>query len=432
LTSPTATLPPPPTRARRLAGVAVAALVLVAVLLGPLRTLTRPGFRFNDFAVCWTASRTLLTGGNPYDPAALAGLWHDQGIPQYVPDLSLYHSIVTPATLVALWPLAALPAKVAWWTWIALTLTLWGLAAVAAARAARLGPTDRRTGLFLSAAFLFGPFVSGAGNPGVPAGCLMVLAVAAATRRRDGLAGVCLGLACALKVQLAVPLLAYYAFRRRWRLAGVAAAVLACVVTVAAVQLAAHPSPWRQDWANNLAESRRPGGQNDYTPANPNRDHIVNVESIVASITGSRAVAAPAGLAIAATLGITLLVLVRKGHPDDLLADATAAALCALPVYHRYYDTIPLLLAVAWAIGPRGKSAGPWRWFVLVPLACYLVPVGWQTNLLRRGIVPQSIETTPFWQVLVMPLPAWVLLTVVVALLGAVARVNRTRTTPAP
>jgi len=190
-------------------------VVLVVIVVFPLATDAGVPFR-NDFAAYWPVGRLLLTGQNPYDSSAIEALQHSVG------DTLGGDSVVryAPWALVPLLPFAAVPFVPGWYMWIAVQVLLVGLSSVWLWRL--LGGSDR-PGVALVVAFGFpaGLFVALGGQIG---GILLfgvTLFLWAVLRRRDILAGVCLGL-LTTKPHLFLPLglvaLFWAVHERRWKI----------------------------------------------------------------------------------------------------------------------------------------------------------------------------------------------------------------------
>jgi hypothetical protein len=97
-------------------------------------------------------------------------------------------------------------------------------------------------------------------------------------------------------------------------------------------------------------------------------------------------------------------------------------AITFLPVYHRYYDLTVVVLLLGWMVWAWD---GPWRVqarVMAVSMVPLLAPVGWQTNLVRKGWVPHWMGGTGWWDVAVMPIFSWVLLLICVVAVWGMAR----------
>jgi len=99
--------------------IAILAGVLFIALLGPLgRRLEM--VHANDFSGFWSGPRTVLVGGDPWDPTSYVDTAVELGTKK--PDANVYDYM--PWVLFALLPLAALPLEVAGWIWMILSMTL--------------------------------------------------------------------------------------------------------------------------------------------------------------------------------------------------------------------------------------------------------------------------------------------------------------------
>lgn len=226
------TTPPPADEFRRpRTGLSVlTAFVLVLIVALPLATAADVPFR-NDFAAYWPVGRLLLSGQNPYDPAAIEALQRSVG------DMLGGDSVVryAPWALVPLLPFAALPYVPGWYLWIAVQILLVGASSVWLWRL--LGGSGR-PGLPLAVAFGF-PAGLIAGLGGQIGGILLFgvsLFLWSVLRRRDVLAGVCLGL-LTTKPHLFLPLglvvLLWAVRERRWKIPVSSVLYLAGASTVA-------------------------------------------------------------------------------------------------------------------------------------------------------------------------------------------------------
>jgi len=193
-----------------------------AAWLYQVLALQGPGMVW-DFYPLWQAGRWSLEGRDPYSDALTLELQlHSYGRPAQGEEDA--HTFAYPMpTLCALLPFCLLPLPLAQATW--LSTLLWGLVW------AMVGLTDvlnwpraplARAGLLVWSLLLY-PVAWGLllGQPAVLAFVLLVAALVALKRQRDGWAGVALALAT-LKPQLTVlaaaALLLWSAWQHRWRL----------------------------------------------------------------------------------------------------------------------------------------------------------------------------------------------------------------------
>jgi hypothetical protein len=205
---------------------------IVVLLIVALTAVSGVPFR-NDFAAYWPVGRLLLTGQNPYDAGGIEALQRSVG------DMLGGDSVVRypPWALPLLIPFAALPYVPGWYLWIFFQTLLVG---VSSAWLWRLLGGHDKPGIPLAVAFGFpaGLFVALGGQIG---GVLLFGVSAflwAILRRRDIVAGVCLGL-LTLKPHLFIPLgilvLLWSAREERWRIpaAAVLTTLAGCIVALA-------------------------------------------------------------------------------------------------------------------------------------------------------------------------------------------------------
>ena len=95
--------------------IAILTGVLFIALLGPLGRRLEMVHQ-NDFSGFWSGPRTVLVGGDPWDPTSYVNTAVELGTKK--PDANVYDYM--PWVLFALLPLAALPLEVAGWIWMVL------------------------------------------------------------------------------------------------------------------------------------------------------------------------------------------------------------------------------------------------------------------------------------------------------------------------
>jgi hypothetical protein len=211
-----------------------------------------------------------------------------------------------------------------------------------------------------------------------------------------------------LKLQLGAPIILYYLLRRRWRAAVWSAAMFSLLTLISMTRLQAAGVVWAGDWLTNIQQSSTAGGPNDFTPPNNTRDHLLNLQLPFYAITESRAIANALAWSVTALLVAALVAL--RSRDDELLQLAIVLILVLLPIYHRYYDAIVLIVALTWSLHTRAKLP-------LLLMLPFLLPVGWAMNLIARGYVSGDLLSSRLWNVLVMSQQAWMLLFIAIALL---------------
>jgi hypothetical protein len=379
-----------------------------------------------DFASVYAAARTWMHGGDPYDLPSVVQTWREAGAFSHR-DVSYFATVYPPSSLVTLMPLAALRAGPAMVLWMALCLALLAMQFAALIDMAQIRRGDGGRLLLWGAALASAPLQFGllSGQLSMPAISLCILAFWCAGRERDGLAGALLGLACAVKPQMAAPFVMYYLVLRRLKIAGVASLVAAAIWAVAIGAMSVSHVHWVAGWSQSVAATTRLGGVNDYGWTNRFRDEIIDLKMLLIGVFHN-----PLALR-AAVGGVTIVLLAcyvggfARRRPatsrDQLLALAALSALCLLPVYHRVYDAAIFTTALAWGLaeldGPRRGAAGA----VLVAMTVFLIPFDSVKSLGSRLHRLSALGQSWWWQTLVVPHYAWGVLATAIVLLAVMA-----------
>lgn len=388
----------------------------------------QPQYEAADFAVVWTSSRAWICGADPYDRTRALEHWLAAGgnadiMPedavggpeQWMPILGI------PPLLPMLAPLAMLPAPAAVVVWYAIVSAL--LLAQTAALALMTGSSLLRPRglLILAATLAFAPVHEcfGYGQASGPSVSFVIISIWAAAKRRDVLAGVLLALASALKPHLGGPFLLYYVLLGRWRVGSAFAIALGLLSALAIVPMTLRGTPWLAGWLENLAFGASPGGLNSTLIENPARFHLLNLQVIFQGISGGDTWANAA--AIFVTMALAAWFAWRRIHAretDELLFASAVGILTLLPVYHRFYDAVLMLLPLAWAIEhfrDRPRAA----WPILGFAATFLVPARVIARLGELlGTAPAAVHVW-WWDVLIEPWRTWLLLAGLVLVIRA-------------
>jgi hypothetical protein len=388
-----------------------------------------------DFASVYAAARTWIHGGNPYDLPGVLATWHACGVFSDR-DVSYFATVYPPSSLCMLMPFALLPGSFAMQSWLALTLVLIALQFAALVDLAGLRFGDPRTLILVAAGLASAPFQFGilSGQLSMPAISACVIAFWLASRQREMWAGVVLGLACALKPQVAAPFVLYYLMLRRWSVGGMAVIVGGTVMSVAVLAMRISHLDWLAGWKHSIALTTQIGAVNDYGWSNTLRDEIMDLKMLLVSIVHNPALLRVGVDAVVVVLGLCYLRAFRwggVGKRDGLLAVAGLTAISLLPIYHRVYDAALLTTALAWALaeldGPRRRYAIA----MLVPMALFLVPFDFTATVGRRVHLVDAISQTGWWQTLFAPHYAWGLLFLTTAIVVTMSRIFSRSAMPA-
>lgn len=380
-----------------------------------------------DFVSVHAAVRTWMHGGDPYNVEAVTATWKSANIFSDR-DVSYFATVYPPTSLVTMVPLAILPAPYAMTVWMGIMLLLIALQFAALADLAKLNWKSPEFmllvgGALASAAMQFGIL---SGQLSLPAISLCILAFWCANRNRQILGGALLGLACAIKPQLAGPFVVYYIVLKQFRLVAAAAVVGGIIGVVALGAMHFTEINWMQGWKASIARTQQIGEVNDYGWAGTFRDEIIDLKMLVVSIGLSKT--ALSGLIGLIVLGLCIVYVAvfpfKTARRDDatLLTLAGFSALILLPIYHRVYDATILALALAWAVsnldGPRRRHA----WMMIIPLLVFLVPFDIVKSVASRRPHLYDIAHSWWWQSFIAPHYAWGLLGVTLVILYVLKR----------
>ena len=222
----------------------------------------------------------------------------------------------------------------------------------------------------------------------------MILAVWAVRCERPTLAGVILGLATAIKFQVALPFIVFYLLVRRWRVGAVALWILAAISVIGIVPLELHHIPWFTEWTSNAGRRRCcPAAKRSDPAAVPTQPDqraelaLCHLRQRQYGETLARCFAVPRGVSRPAAIK-TRAGIISPGS-------SCVALLSFLPVYRRC-TTRRLALLLTWAIAALRT---PLRNAALVTLLllselwvppsrscrCFLRHVAWVERIAKRG-----------------------------------------------
>jgi hypothetical protein len=383
-----------------------------------------------DFVSVYSAARTWAHGGDPYDLPSVLASWRATGL-FAGREPTTWATVYPPTSLLMVLPLALLSPTAAMAIWLVLVIGMLVAQFLALADMARIRWREPLALILVGAALESAPVQFGvlSGQLSMPAISACIIAFWCVGRGREKLAGVLLGLACAIKPQIAAVFVVYYVCLRRRNVSVYAVLLAAAIglIAVAAMQLS-HVD-WVRGWTQSIAASSRPGGVNDYSWADPYRDEIVDLKMPLASFVHNglllRIAAECIALALAAWyVGMRMREGLRSAR-GELLALACLCGLALMPIYHRVYDATLLVTALAWALaeldGPRRRLALG-AMIVMLPL---LIPFDSVQSVQNRWHGVYLLSQTWWWQSLVAPHYAWAVLAVTVVLLMAMKNERR-------
>lgn len=374
----------------------------------------------SDFRPAYFSARCLLSGGDPYNQAAMQRAYARAG--QARPAESASDRMLEtrneylPSDLPFLAPFALLPFAAARALWVALIGAAFALAAVLMWRSA--APAPLAAGALLCFALVNSASLMAFGNPSAIAVSLCIIAAWCFVEQCAAAAGVlCMAAALCIKPHTAgfvwlFFLLAGGVYRKRalQTLAVAAVAGIAGAIWVSAI--APH---WIAELDANLLAFIGRGAMNDPGPATSGGRGIHMIVDLQAVFSFFRDDPRFYNLASYGVCAPLLLVWgwgathVRASRASAWLGLAAIAALTLLPVYHRQYDAKLILLALPacallaaergrvgrWAVGLTTVAFilnGDWTWVALdaLLLRYHLAGIGPHVNLLAFP-VPLSL-----------------------------------------
>ena len=403
------------------------------VVRGPVRAI-RTATHFNDFLSPYIQASAWTRGLDPYSPETLLALW-PEGAPRFlflpieVADGSILRKRGIPTaypipSLVLIAPLSRLPWGLAYGLWLAIHLALFGLMLSALVALAGFSCRDPLAVLLVAFTLALAPFHTGlvTGNPALIAVEAAVISLWTARQGYDVLTAILLTVSAGLKPQIGFCFLLYYLMRRRWRLLGRTLALLMFLTALGLLRMALAHTPWLANYLKDNQVLLESGILSHFTPANPMRFGLINLQVVLYSLVGSVSVANRLAVSIGATfLVVWLVVILRRNRRDEeeleLLDAGAIAVLSLLPIYHRFYDAALLVLPLCWAM-VSFRKARTFSSLTLLLLLPFLIPGGTILESLESaGRIPSTFASRWWWQRVVMPHEVWLLVLLSILLL---------------
>src|ERR1700728_425790 len=398
------------------------------VVRGPLRVAT-DGMQWNDFMSPYIQAKAWLLGKNPYRTDELLKLWPTDNLRPLFVDRDAAAGLLEkkrgipspypPLTLVLLSPFAKLSWTSAMRVWIVVNVAALLASLLALLSICGVSWHDPRGQLFLASAFALAPIQTGiaTANPAILAVALTVATVWAAHVHRNYTSGILLALAICLKPPLGLCLIVYYLIRGHWKIVSVAAATTALVTGVAIMRLTWTGVAWLPAYRENATAIFGPGALDDFSPADPARLNMINLQVLFSSLWAGRSLANALALGCGAFLAGVWLWLCIKQRRHELLEIGTIFVLSLLPVYHRFYDAALLIWPMCWSILVVTK-----RSVTLLTIALILpffIPGAALLDRLAQGqkLLPAAVLDGWWWNLVVMPHEVWDVLFLSVLLL---------------
>ncbi len=329
-------------------------VTLVGTGKGLLSIIKSSPDAMHDFVVPYAGAKCLLLGCDPYDPvqvhqtfAAAGGQRNDRVDWAYTPP------VYPPSTLIELLPFAFLryhAARMVWFlvssvVFIASFLLFAGLVVPA------YRPWMALLGALLRVSKATA-FATDAGQASFIATGLAAIALWCFIRGRNKLSGcICLGIATGLKPQLAGIVFLYLILRPVFRWSAVKAGIIAVAILLIGgvwLSLSAPSRQWRTELSEQIRTSQQPGAINDPSVANFSSQEIVDAQAAWALVTRNPSTYNLLAYLLFAALALPFVIRTwGDAETNSRMFGALGAIACIgmLPVYHRMYDLLILLVA---------------------------------------------------------------------------------------
>jgi hypothetical protein len=366
-----------------------------------------------DFPTLYASAKAWFIGGDPFDNKYLESL-----LPHVTVDQRLISgSINTPASFPLVTILILFPFHVAQWLWIGLDVLLAVMLMLVLAKLTGISIDRRWLCGFAAFVFALAPIhtSSALGQTSIAVTACIVFCLKYHMEGRETTAGILLGIALALKPQMAVMFLLFHVVCRHWKLVSSAAAVSAVSAAIGFTRLALARVDWQPTYSDNLRSfTQGPGAVTGDNVLMLNAH--VPLSFIVANAAYVHAIVILIG-ALALTMIMRLNVSMPSVRETTVLLYSCVSCLTPLVAYSRFYTASLLVIPLAWAVSAlyyRGFSF--WPFTIVLLIIPFLVP-GTAMLLSMASILPAALRGSILWRCFVLPHETYVLTALLVLLL---------------
>ncbi|MEM1444522.1 MAG: glycosyltransferase family 87 protein [Planctomycetota bacterium] len=383
-----------------------------------------------DLEIVLTSARAWWQGLDVYEPETFRAVWDEMsGERTRTFEEGEASSLYPPSTYVLFAPLSAVGLPMARMIWTGLNVAALVLASGALAKWVAIATPSRGwvtlAWIFLATMLLYAVQTHFRfGQTAIVSVALMLWALATfdtgrtydrpMSRGRWVLAVLAAGTAVAIKPQLALPLLGYAVLRGWW-----AATVGSVGVALAWLALGWGWMAWHgQSVFPGLPRNVQRIGDTGISSAKLDsvyRHQLINTHVLVHALIEDARVVAWVVRCLVGVVALSVAAAVWKhGRQTDALAALSAiAALSLMVTYHRGYDAVVLMPAVAWCVrelvtARRSGMPRPAVWVTVVLLLPLATPGGTlMTTVADKHWLPDVLRNTWAWNALLVPFQAW-------------------------
>jgi hypothetical protein len=166
------------------------------------------------------------------------------------------------------------------------------------------------------------------------------------------------------------------------------------------------------------------GVLSDFTSLNPTQWGLINSQLLTYEFFGDRTLANNAAwmaFGLLACWWMFRTIQRRSNRSNYTLLDLSAmAVLSLLPIYHRFYDAVVLIIPLAWLFGNWKSLDRSVKVVVGIALLPFLLPGGTMLQVLQsEKRIPTSVSSAWWWRMVVLPHEVWALIALSLVLLYA-------------
>jgi hypothetical protein len=390
---------------------------------------------FNDFLSPYIQAKAWVLGLDPYSPQSVAKLWPDTAMrPESLNREADTGTLIidrgiptayTPSCLLVIAPFTALPWSTAASLWMSINVCLtlvWMILLMPAGWQWR----ETRSLAFLACALALAPFHTGLAtlNPVIPTCALGGIAVCLAERSSFAVTGTLVAISAILKPQLGLCFLAFFVVRRMWKSSLLAVALAGVATGLAILRMEAGHIAWLTNYKAASHALISGGVLSDFTSLNPTQWGLINSQLLTYEFFGDRTLANHAAWLTFGLLGcwwMFRMIQRRSDRIDDTLLGLSAmVVLSLLPIYHRFYDAVVLIIPLAWLFGNWKSLGRSVKAVVSIALLPFLLPGGTMLQVLQsEKRIPASVSNAWWWHLVVLPHEVWALIALSFVLLYA-------------
>lgn len=385
---------------------AVQCLFLGAMALFLVRGPVRAIGNSSDFGCLFSAARAWMVGQDPYTFDALDRAWSEAGgEADQRPSVLNRPCLYPPSIFPVLSLLAALPwglSRVA----LACLSTVSVIAIVRATSVLVQAKHRQRRELVWAVALAFAPVHTclAVGQGSLIALALMMVSLVLAEKEHAISGGVLMAMSLAVKPQLTLAGLVWAAARGRKRF--VVAAIVG-IVAISALAVVRMPlgGEWVAHWREVVTAYSQNGNATDSSPLNPYSYQLINLQVGLLRLISSRTVA---NIIAAGLAGAAVIVAIWRSRSNPALSLAALTAASLVPVYHRFYDAVALLVTIIVV-----ETQWPRMRVLLIPLAVFMIPGGVVLHAMAQRM---GLAESPLWMATLDVHQVWALAVIVVIL----------------